>query len=547
MKKNVVIWVCVTLLAILNFPYSVAVYNHIGEDAFITFRYAENLVEGKGFVYNPGERIEGYSNFLWLILLAFFYWLGCNIIVVSRILGAAANSALMFVVTLALLSLIRTWRGEKNKLHPLLLVFPAILVFFNPMLHYHADRGLETCFYLLLLALSGFFVIERNFIAAGVGFAAVAFTRPEGFLYAGLAGIFIMWLLVLDVRSTHKPFDLRAFLKFSVPFIVIFASFLIWRRLYFGYWLPNTVYAKVSKLNFYYSPSTGLLWQFLKSWSFLPLVATAGALLIVLNEKNFLLRWKMLFLLSMAFFVLLYTIGIGYILAAPFRHYVPSIPYFIVLLGFCLLYVREKIKPETRNVTIPVLVLIIWGMNFYTYNNLDMPRSRLHVRTFDFLRQWEFDERWQWYREPPIWLAAEAGRWVHENLPHNALLAADQMGQFGYYSRHHIIDTLGLMDTEIAHKGYSTELLLRRNPDYVVWFGMNGEPVLPQFQQTTEAPAFKAHYKLAYILRARNEIDRSEYLVYARRDLLNEEQLTAPPEYILLGLDKESFIQRWRI
>ena len=41
------------------------------DDAFISFRYVRNLLEGHGLVFNPGERGEGYSNFLWTPELAF--------------------------------------------------------------------------------------------------------------------------------------------------------------------------------------------------------------------------------------------------------------------------------------------------------------------------------------------------------------------------------------------------------------------------------------------------------------------------------------------
>lgn len=40
------------------------------DDAFISFRYARNLVEGHGLVYDLGEYVEGYSNFLWVLELA---------------------------------------------------------------------------------------------------------------------------------------------------------------------------------------------------------------------------------------------------------------------------------------------------------------------------------------------------------------------------------------------------------------------------------------------------------------------------------------------
>ena len=40
------------------------------DEAFISFRYARNLVEGHGLVFNPGERVEGYANFPWVLELA---------------------------------------------------------------------------------------------------------------------------------------------------------------------------------------------------------------------------------------------------------------------------------------------------------------------------------------------------------------------------------------------------------------------------------------------------------------------------------------------
>src|SRR5262249_1274652 len=46
------------------------------DDAFISYRYGANLAHGLGPVYNPGERVEGYSNFLWMILSATVIRLG---------------------------------------------------------------------------------------------------------------------------------------------------------------------------------------------------------------------------------------------------------------------------------------------------------------------------------------------------------------------------------------------------------------------------------------------------------------------------------------
>ena len=58
------------------------------DDSFISLRYADNLVSGHGLVFNPGERVMGYSNFLWVVLLYPFAVLGVPAHVAARILGA---------------------------------------------------------------------------------------------------------------------------------------------------------------------------------------------------------------------------------------------------------------------------------------------------------------------------------------------------------------------------------------------------------------------------------------------------------------------------
>ena len=546
MKIERRIWLCILFLAIINIPYSIVVYNHIGEDAFITFRYAENFINGLGLVYNPGERVEGYSNFSWLMLLAFFSSMGFSILTVSKLLAAVSNSMLIIVCALCTKSLVSLDKDKAGSYSPVFFLFPGIFVLLNPMLHYHADRGLETCFYSLLLLTAVWLFIDKRYILAGLGFAGVALTRPEGIFYSFLPTVFILWSIIQE-RGRKKSVQIAPLVSFLVPLCIIFGIFLLWRRLYFGYWFPNTVYAKVNKLNFYYNPSIALLLKFIVSWSFIPVFAIAGAVYLVLKEKHYEIRRSLLFLLFMTGGILVYTLGIGYILAAPFRHYAPAIPLVIVLLSFLLVRILPYLKVRTSRGAVFVIMVVFVGMNFYTCNNGDLPRSRLHVRTFDFLTYLNFAERWEWYLHPPIWLASEAGRWVHDNIPKEALLAADQMGQFGYYSGHRIIDTLGLMDEGIAHYGYSTDLLLRRNPDYIVWFGMDGEPFLPHFKASVQDPVFAKNYRLFYILRARNELDKTEYLVYAKDTLLTMEERVGLPHILYLGVDKQEFIGWWRI
>ena len=73
----------ILIILILHINY----FRFVCDDAFISFRYAKNLVEGHGLVYNIGERVEGYTNFLWTLLLSAFMGLGLDVVVVSQVLG----------------------------------------------------------------------------------------------------------------------------------------------------------------------------------------------------------------------------------------------------------------------------------------------------------------------------------------------------------------------------------------------------------------------------------------------------------------------------
>jgi arabinofuranosyltransferase len=61
------------------------------DDAFIVYRYAANLARGDGFVFSPGERVEGVTCFLWSLLLAPWAAAGLRLPIVAPVLTAAAG------------------------------------------------------------------------------------------------------------------------------------------------------------------------------------------------------------------------------------------------------------------------------------------------------------------------------------------------------------------------------------------------------------------------------------------------------------------------
>ena len=83
------------ILGILAFQM-VLFRGFIPDDAFISFRVAEQLANGDGLVYNIGERVEGYSNLLWVLLLALFSRLGVDVIWAAKGLGVLFSELIFY-------------------------------------------------------------------------------------------------------------------------------------------------------------------------------------------------------------------------------------------------------------------------------------------------------------------------------------------------------------------------------------------------------------------------------------------------------------------
>ena len=128
------------------------------DDAFISFRYVRNFVGGEGLVFNPGERVEGYTNFFWILLLSIFVKLGFDIIIVSKVLGILCGAGI--IVLLYLLSC----KYIKEKYWYLRLIAPAFLVS-NSAFAYWSVSGLETSFFALMVLLSFWVYLYKKRLA----------------------------------------------------------------------------------------------------------------------------------------------------------------------------------------------------------------------------------------------------------------------------------------------------------------------------------------------------------------------------------------------
>jgi hypothetical protein len=422
-------------LALLVFPVAIIAFNWAGEDCFITYRYAENLAEGHGAVFNTTEstaeeRVEGYSNPTMMFLLAGVHRLGGSTIYGSRWVAALSAAGTVMLLGLMALSLGGTARSHSWAL------LPAAMFALQPVIHYQVGRALEATLLTFFLTLSAHLFIQRRMILASVALALTAWSRPEAFLYVGpfLAAFAIEWWLS---RTEDQRSRVATLFKLLVPWALATIAMFVVRRYYYGHWMPNSVALKTTPGAF--GSSLPLVRDFIVSWSFLPVLIPFAATGIRTTDpirRRALLISGLLIAHQLAFIV-----AVGNVPASPFRHFVPLIPFACLLIAESVALAGNSMPSRWLRVYAVVALL---GLNLYTVNNHDAPRTRLHVRLKEFIRNYggslnnpiqQFAFHWDWFHSPPRRVDAEVGRWVWSNLPHDILIAADQMGRANRSSR----------------------------------------------------------------------------------------------------------------
>jgi hypothetical protein len=228
------------LVAVLAGLHVLYYFPRVVDDAYIFFRYAENLALGRGPVYNLGERVEGFSSPLWVFLLAAGRLLGGDIVVWCKLLSLVSLAALFLGV----------WRFARERLgtsRPAALLACAFIAL-NSYVMSWALWGLETPAYLALMVWTAVLLgrvaegtASRNARSLAVVASAFTLSRPEAPLL----------LSVLGLGAALEPLRLRPIAarvrRLIGPLAIaaaVFAAWLLFRRVYFGRWLPNTYYAK---------------------------------------------------------------------------------------------------------------------------------------------------------------------------------------------------------------------------------------------------------------------------------------------------------------
>jgi len=190
------------------------------DDAYITFRYARHLAEGYGAgAWNhTGEHVEGYSSLLWMLLLAGAVRLGIDVLVASKVLGAAA--ALVVIASLV--------RRRDDRPAFLTGLFLAVYVPFE----FYAASGMEAVAFTSLVTLALVGPATWQPVVAPLLVAM----RPEGALVAGIDVLALVW------RRERR----RWIVATAISGMLTLSAIAIHRWVTYHTLAPNTYYAKVA-------------------------------------------------------------------------------------------------------------------------------------------------------------------------------------------------------------------------------------------------------------------------------------------------------------
>jgi arabinofuranosyltransferase len=471
--------------------------NFTQDDAFISYRYVKNLINGHGLVFNPKERVEGYTNFLWIIILSIFTKFDLDIIVVSKILGVTSGCiALFFLYKISTLFFQKGNRSPDSVLAWFFTLSPSLLLASNSAFAYWSISGLESAFFVMAVLLSVYFYFTSQRLMI-VSSALSTLIRPEG-------------VLVFAIIMLHKLFFKKDKLKdclFSLAsFIILLLPFLSFKLLYYGDILPNSFYAKTGFSLEYIKSGLEYFWIFLKHYGLWGILY----LLPILFYKS--LNDKQKLFLLFAYIYTLYVILIGGDVLKVHRFFLPVFPFLYLLYTFSI--GRLFLVFKKRSLAIFFSVSLIFLLSALTFFLPHQWIKGVRKSELGLVGKMEF-------------LAKSLG----ENYGSDFSIAASTIGALSYYLDAKVMDMLGLTDKYISRhpeivpgmisswkeRKFNTQYLLSLDPDFIL-FSTERKPSAPAERALFLNSKFRENY---YIIAFRKE--NTLYSIFKRKGVYQKE------------------------
>jgi arabinofuranosyltransferase len=501
------VWITVAFLlpfAAILIVHAVHYLPFMSDDALISLRYASRLLDGKGLTWTDGRPVEGYSNLLWLLSVAFLGLLGVDLVDATRILGGLGMIAVLF-------SIARCYVDEDQPRATW--IPPAIAMLFVSLgapVAVWAIGGLEQPLVGALIAISiptAFSVIDSGgpdrgqVLALSLTLGLLCLTRPDGAIFAASsAGA----LLVIGHFSGRGRTVSRALLVLLFP-VLLSGGQVAFRLLYYGELVPNTALVKFTPSWSRLDDGLRYLTDGARALSPFSFVAGVSFLGLLLPSRS---RARGFYLLATAVAWSGYVVVIGGDIFPAYRHFVPLIVVsaFAVAEGCRIVVDRLASRPRLLYPLAAVVLLLF------------VPFARGQFA--DKHSQRAIRERWEWEgKEVGLLLKTAFG-------PRRPLVAVTAAGCIPYWSELPALDMLGLNDYYlprhpppgigrglIGHELGDGRYVLAQNPDIIV-FSVGTEPAYRSGDDLVKTPEFHDRY---VPVRVRTESGRYSAIIYVNK------------------------------
>ncbi len=445
--------------------------NWFTDDAYITFRYARNFFNGFGLVFNAGEYVQGYTNFLWIIFLTGMKYLHINFQTSAILINSMSFILFSYIIFCFLLKL---FPGKPKIFYHL-----SVVLFLSApnLLSWVVGGGLEEPLFTTLLAVSFYFLFYKEGKTLGsIFFVISTLVRPEGCLFFFLA----LFYLVYFEKCKKKNLFI-----FLIVYIVPITCYLIWTYFYYGSILPNTFYAKVSFSLQGIFEGIHYLYRYLMSSPFILLLLIISIMGIKRKKEKIKFFW----IIVIIFICYLIVVGGDFMYA--YRFFLPILPFIYFLLIDEIEDIFTLLKSNLNSKK-----TLYYAFIFLTLYNL------LSLSYFN-------DYKYQIQNYKMIQGGKILAEYINKKYPSNCMIAASGIGALGYYSDMKILDVLGLTNKAVAkegingkdiiysHRKSNMQYILSQKPQIIV-FGMPpGEkfPVRFAEKEIYNSPFFNKNYQ----------------------------------------------------
>lgn len=416
LRKNLN-WLVIAFIVSFIISRSLACWTiNIYDDAYITYRYADNLAQGNGFVYNLNERVLGTTTPLFTVILAGLDYVNIDPVSSSRLLSVLFELLLIFAL----------FKYERKNGRYIWL-FAALIMLIDPYISRIFVGGMESGVFTALTVISILLFKENRlpeaYLLAGLSY----WIRPEGIVTA----VLLLVITFFRLRKIHlRPLIILAAV-FIVPALMLY--------IYFGSFIPNSVLVKDSKsgtgflevINFFLGLNKDPLQVMLtiSTIVFLPLILRKSAFL------RYFSLWTLIYLLS-------------YIIARPQIWTWYGLPVFIykaICTGYGFQWLWDKISDKTaiKKAVLPAIVVL--PVLFWT------------------------GIAWS-QREAPVkkYVISPLAEFCENNIDSASFVYAHDIGFIGYFSGSYIYDYYGLVWTDFSNFNSWQDVLKKLRPEWAM-------------------------------------------------------------------------------